>query len=66
MRPFRQVGNPTAQEATMTETKNKKTEPAPAAAPDDPRPESDQNRIDLNDPTLSDAEAVAKNLKSQG
>lgn len=27
---------------------------------------ADQNRIDFNDPTLSGAEAVAKNLEKQG
>lgn len=34
----------------------------------DPRAntDADQNRIDFNDPRLSDAEAVAQNLKAQG
>lgn len=56
----------------MTETKGKKTEtkialevdPNDPAVDADPRAGTteDQNRIDFNDPTLSGAEAVAKNL----
>lgn len=38
------------------------------AVDDNPRAGTtvDQNRIDFNDPTLSGAEAVAKNLREQG
>ena len=38
------------------------------AVDDNPRAKTtlDQNRIDFNDPTLSGAEAVAKNLREQG
>ncbi|WP_082524004.1 hypothetical protein [Methylobacterium sp. Leaf399] len=38
------------------------------AVDDNPRANTtvDQNRIDFNDPTLSGAEAVAKNLREQG
>ena len=43
-------------------------DPAHPAVDADPRANTtaDQNRIDFNDPTLSGAEAVEKNLKAQG
>lgn len=43
-------------------------DPSHPAVDDNPRADTteDQNRIDFNDPTLSGAEAVAKNLEKQG
>lgn len=43
-------------------------DPNNPAVDNDPRANTsaDQNRIDFNDPTLSDHEAVEQNLKAQG
>ncbi|GBD48094.1 hypothetical protein [Methylopila sp. Yamaguchi] len=43
-------------------------DPSHPAVDDNPRKDTtlDQNRIDFNDPGLSESEAVAKNLREQG